>query len=237
LFRCLYLLILAIGLSLLGGILLLSQSIQAATPYDPAQGTYKPAEFPARLPWAAGVPHFIGWTYGVCNPSDYSQGDHCNFISSNGPHDYYALDFDLHSTGDDVYPIAGGTVLYAGPASGGWAKYGNIVYLQHNINGTLYESLYAHLDTFSVATTGDFTGSQQVDVNTPLGKAGKTGCSSCGIHLHFALYKGSHFKYPGDRCECGVGPYDGMAVVPEALLGEGVYENFQWWRGPLTAGG
>lgn len=77
--------------SLLVGILFLLQSIQAATPPDLAYGTHKPANFPTRLPWTAGMSHLIGWAYGVCNPTDLSQGDHCNAI--NGSQDYYALDF------------------------------------------------------------------------------------------------------------------------------------------------
>jgi len=228
-----YRFLLIIGSSLLAVSLLLSQAAKARTPPDPAKGVPKPANFPTRLPWETGESHRIGWAYGVCNPSNYAKGDHCNFTG--GPKDYYALDFDLSSTNDVVYPIAGGTLLYAGPAMGNWSSYGNVVYLDHNIDGTHYQSLYAHLSDIDVSRN------QSIDANTPLGTAGDSGTPGL-IHLHFALYQESLFCYPESNCLNGVGPYGGRAVVPESLVGSEVYEGFglQWydhpgWFGPLRA--
>jgi len=133
---------LAMTLVVLGTLLLLVHGIQAVTPHDPTKGENKPSEFPARLPWVTGEQHNIDWTYGKCNRADLSQGDHCNGRDldgdgePDGPQDHYALDFDVDSTSDLIYPIAGGTVLYADEATDGWDNYGNIVYLDHEITQT-----------------------------------------------------------------------------------------------------
>jgi len=103
-----------------------------------------------------------------------------------------------------VYPIAGGTVIYAGPAQGGWAGYGNIVFLNHVISGVNYQSLYAHLASVAVS-------SGTVTTSTLIGRAGNIGTSS--VHLHLAIYKQASFSnVSGAR-----GPYGGNAVVPEAF--------------------
>lgn len=210
--------------------MLFSLKASATTPVDPDEGVTKPPNLPARLPWEAGTSVGIGWGYGVCNLENLSLGDHCNGDGSS--QDYYALDFWMDE-GDSVYPIADGTVLYAGDASGGWDAYGKIVYIEHVIDEVHYQSLYTHLSEISVGT-GPITS------DTALGEAGHTGTDA--DHLHFALYRGAQFCYPS-TCGGSVGPYGGQAVLPEPLVGREVHEGFglTWdgnddpWDGPLEA--
>jgi len=142
--------------------------VSATTPVDPAYGVEKPENFIIRLPYAAGVSHTIGWGYGKCTslPPYPSLGDHCN--NPTGSKDYYALDFDL-ALNESVYAIAPGKVIFAGRATNGWSTYGNIVFIDHNINGVHYQSLYAHLSDSGLVGTG-----QDIDTTymntTPIGK-------------------------------------------------------------------
>jgi murein DD-endopeptidase MepM/ murein hydrolase activator NlpD len=69
--------------------------------------------------------------------------------------DHYALDFVGFATGDAVYPVADGTVLYAERATGGWAPYGNLVHIRHGDTG--YTSMYAHLDAIDVTPGQEVT--------------------------------------------------------------------------------
>lgn len=173
----------------------LEETSQALT--SPAACTFpKPAAFRITPPWAPGVSHQI--------LQGYASGLHQYACRTNGTNDYYALDFNL-ALGESVMPIAEGTVVYAGPATGGWAGYGNIVFVEHIVNGIPYQSLYAHLDTVAVV------GGQTVKRNTRLGGAGSTGTSS--VHLHLAVYRGALFQWVTGS----MGPYGGAAMVPEAF--------------------
>jgi len=64
---------------------------------------------------------------------------------------------------------------------------GNMVYIQHNVGGTKYRTVYMHLKKINVKL-GDV-----VYLNTVIGLSGGTesydGCST-GAHLHFGIYKG-----------------------------------------------
>lgn len=150
-----------------------------------------PDSFKLSAPWESGKTHRIIRGYNVSTHRGVNRE-----LRSN---DAYALDFDLE-TGDAVLPVASGTVLYAGPARGGWASYGNIVMVQHEAG---LSSLYAHLESVSVQT------GQPVQRDTQLGEAGGSG----GVrpHLHLALYSGAQLADGPD----GVGPYGGASVVPE----------------------
>lgn len=66
-----------------------------------------------------------------------------------------------------------GTVIYAGFVNG----YGNIVVIDH---GSGFETRYAHLNSFNVAS-GDV-----VSIGQPVGAIGNTG-NSTGDHLHFEI--------------------------------------------------
>jgi hypothetical protein len=156
----------------------------------------KPSSFTIVPPWGNGVSHTLWQTYGT--------NLHRNTNSTGGSNDYYALDINL-ALNEAVYPIAAGTVTYAGPALGGWASYGNIVFLNHVVGGVSYQSLYAHLASVAV------TSGSSVTTSTLIGRAGNSGTSA--VHLHLAVYKGASFY----NTSTARGPYGGNAVVPEAF--------------------
>lgn len=85
------------------------------------------------------------------------------------------------TTGDGVFAVQDGTVKFAGPATGfGWW-----VYINHNIGGQQYTSIYGHVPVNSISVrAGDtVTRGQQIAL---VGNEG----TSLGYHLHFELWKG-----------------------------------------------
>lgn len=155
----------------------------------------KPAGWAIVPPWANGVSHQLTQTYGT--------NLHRNTNLPGNSNDHYALDINL-ALNEAVFPVADGTVIYAGPASGGWASYGNIVFLNHVVAGVNYQSLYAHLASTAVSGGAVTTG-------TMIGRAGNSGTAA--VHLHLALYRGASFQnVAGAR-----GPFGGNSVVPEAF--------------------
>jgi murein DD-endopeptidase MepM/ murein hydrolase activator NlpD len=98
-----------------------------------------------------------------------------HYLSGN---DYYPghLGIDIAAgLGASVYAADSGLVVYAGWAYGG---YGNMVLIDHN-NG--YQTLYAHLSVLEVHCGEGVGRGQQI------GKAGMTGGTSTGPHLHFEV--------------------------------------------------
>jgi murein DD-endopeptidase MepM/ murein hydrolase activator NlpD len=73
-------------------------------------------------------------------------------------------------------------------AAGVNATYGNFIIISH---GSGYQTMYAHLNAFSVKR-GD-----RVSQGTQIGEVGNTGYST-GPHLHFALYKNGRAVNPLD---------------------------------------
>jgi hypothetical protein len=78
------------------------------------------------------------------------------------------------NTGEPVYAVDAGVIVYAG-----WNEYGygNMIMIDH---GNGWQSLYAHLSAINVICGGS------VDQGTVIGAIGSTGNSS-GSHLHFEL--------------------------------------------------
>ncbi|MFZ7947203.1 MULTISPECIES: murein hydrolase activator EnvC family protein [Bacillaceae] len=64
------------------------------------------------------------------------------------------------------------------------SSYGNVVFISHSINGQIYTTVYAHMNSRSVSTGQVVSKGQQV------GYMGNTG-QSFGQHLHFELHRGS----------------------------------------------
>lgn len=94
---------------------------------------------------------------------------------------------ETNHTGDDFNPgngypiqaIADGVVTSAGSSSTG---YGNMVTIQHVIDGVTISSLYAHMQDGSIAVSVG----QAVTRGQQLGLVGMTG-EATGPHLHFSL--------------------------------------------------
>ena len=85
--------------------------------------------------------------------------------------------------GGPIYAADGGTVIYAGPISGG---YGIMVMIDH---GTGYQTLYAHLSGVAVSC------GQGVSQGQIIGYGGSTG-NSTGPHLHFEVRYGGGYVNP-----------------------------------------
>lgn len=89
-----------------------------------------------------------------------------------------------------IHATATGTVRLVKTTKDGYGKH---IIITHSINGQKYESLYAHLDSFTVKQ------GQKVIQGQRIGTMGNTGIGT-GIHLHFEIHKGSHvfdnYKYP-----------------------------------------
>lgn len=87
---------------------------------------------------------------------------------------------DLASTGKvPIYASATGVISRAQALS----SYGNVVMIKHIINGKIYETNYAHLDSYCVHV------GQRVLQGQQIGVMGKTG-RAYGIHLHFEIHDG-----------------------------------------------
>lgn len=92
---------------------------------------------------------------------------------------HHGLDIKAR-TGNPIYAVDNGVVVYAGPNGFG---YGNLVVIDH---GNGWQSVYAHLSQWNVEC------GQSVYMTNVIGLAGNTGNSS-GAHLHFELrYNGSY---------------------------------------------
>ena len=84
-----------------------------------------------------------------------------------------------------VLAALGGTVIFVGNVGDcGGGGYGNVLVLEHLIDGTHYRSIYAHLSAFYVAL-GDTPAK-----GAAIGFYGSTGCSTEN-HLHFEVRQGS----------------------------------------------
>lgn len=161
-----------------------------------------------------------GWS--KAGPSWYGEGGHvnCNYASS--LNDFHAIDFPLREW-DSVYAPAGGRVIYAGWASGGWAGAGRVVIVDL---GNGYWSGAYHLRSITVST------GQYINASTRIGYAGGSGYGRDGYfgpHLHQGLYLNAIF-YPASG-----GVYGGQSVEPHYIRTRdgGVYTDinpYQWIR-------
>jgi murein DD-endopeptidase MepM/ murein hydrolase activator NlpD len=91
---------------------------------------------------------------------------------------HFGIDVD-GNTGDAVYAVDNGVVVYAGWNNWG---YGNVVVINH---GNGWQTLYAHLSAYNVGC------GQSVYQTNVIGAIGSTG-NSTGSHLHFEMmYNGA----------------------------------------------
>ncbi|QYF82636.1 peptidoglycan DD-metalloendopeptidase family protein [Brevibacterium sp. PAMC21349] len=89
---------------------------------------------------------------------------------------------DLANPADNVPIVAAadGTVIRSYYSS----SYGNVVFVSHNIEGKVYTTLYAHMDSRLVSNGQSISKGQQI------GYMGNTGRST-GKHLHFEIHDGA----------------------------------------------
>ena len=89
---------------------------------------------------------------------------------------------DFGSDGSPIVRAAATGVVTRANVIGG---YGNTITIAHILNGKKYETLYAHLKSYSVKV------GQSVKQGQQIGVKGSTG-NSTGIHLHFEIHRPSY---------------------------------------------
>ncbi|WP_438855018.1 M23 family metallopeptidase [Agromyces sp. M3QZ16-3] len=98
------------------------------------------------------------------------------------------IDFNP-GVGATISSIADGVVVTATESGGGLGVY---VEVQHNIDGAVVTSLYAHMQYGSLAVAPG----QRVTAGQPLGAVGTTG-QSTGPHLHLEMYGADGVRFDG----------------------------------------
>ncbi len=126
----------------------------------------------------------------------YNQGSHV------GQYNAYALDWSL-GRGDPVFAAHSGTVTTKWDSTGG----GNLLKVETSVSGTQYQTWYAHLLSFAVAS-GSF-----VNAGDLVGYADSTGSASTGDHLHFALLQNTGNGF--------------WSILPEPMSGQSGFSNGQ----------
>jgi murein DD-endopeptidase MepM/ murein hydrolase activator NlpD len=134
-----------------------------------------------------------GWTYPLksgCVTSEYTGSNERNDWSGGGSH--YGIDLSCVTEGTYVYPAAAGVVsriVYKSTCGG------NMVYVNHVVNGKKYTTVYMHLLNISssikvdqVVTTGTVLGGVG-GWSTASQNGGYDRCTS-GTHLHFGTAEG-----------------------------------------------
>ena len=136
-----------------------------------------------------------GWSYPLrsgCVTSEYTGSDHRTDWSGGGSH--YGIDLSCVSEGTNVYPAADGVVsriVYRASCGG------NMVFVNHIVNGKLFTTVYMHLYSIASGLRVD----QVVTTNTVIGGVGgystasnRGGYDKCtsGTHLHFGIADGHH---------------------------------------------
>ena len=136
-----------------------------------------------------------GWSFPLvsgCVTSEYTGSDHRTDWSGGGSH--YGIDLSCVKEGTKVYPAADGVVariIYKSSCGG------NMVFVNHVVNGKKYTTVYMHLLSITdglyvdkIVTTNSVIG--RVGGNsTSTSKGGYDRCTS-GTHLHFGLADGHH---------------------------------------------
>jgi len=134
-----------------------------------------------------------GWKYPLksgCVTSEYTGSNERNDWSGGGSH--YGIDLSCVNEGTNVYPAADGVVariVYRSTCGG------NMVYINHVVNGKKFTTVYMHL----LNVAGGLHVDQIVTTNTVIGGVGgwstatnHGGYDRCtsGTHLHFGMAEG-----------------------------------------------
>jgi len=96
---------------------------------------------------------------------------------------------NYEDTGEWVYPVAPGRIVrYGGPNAARYNGAAGILVQHETRHGEVWWSGYLHMRRDSITVNeGDL-----VDVNTPIGRIGRTGTTNS--HLHFVAYRGENRK-------------------------------------------
>ena len=134
-----------------------------------------------------------GWSYPLvkgCVTSEYTGSEHRTDWSGGGSH--YGIDLACVSEGTNVYPAADGVIARMTYKS---SCGGNMIYINHVVNGKNYTTVYMHLLGFAnniyvgkVVTTKSVIG--YVGGYSTWTKYGGYDRCTGGAHLHFGLAEG-----------------------------------------------
>lgn len=180
-------------------LLLLSGGLVAVHKLDPSIAVEKPKE--AEESSGGGgtggktveVPENLKGKFFVPGGRILSQAQVRSNAYASGFHD--GIDFSNNRKKTPLYPIYPGTVEVAK-----WGGlFGNVMVVKHDVEGDIYYSLYAHMDSFT-AKVGDTVG-----YNSELGIMGTTG-NSTGIHVHLELHD-KNFKWYNRKTALHVANY------------------------------
>ena len=111
------------------------------------------------------------------------------------PESHRGIDL-VNAPGTPIVAAASGIVIKAAPATG----YGNVVFVSHVLNGEVWTTVYAHLNSITVGQ------GQNVAAGQTVGTLGNTGWST-GPHLQFELHRGKWA--PGQPNAINPAPYIG----------------------------
>jgi len=122
---------------------------------------------------------------------------------------HHGVDYN-NPTGTQVYAAADGEVIFAGDDSetlfSPWSDfYGNLIVLEHTIDGEPFYTLYAHLSQIEVET------GELVSAGGRIGKVGSSG-SAIGGHLHLEVRQGANSYTQTRNPELWLVPYETNGV-------------------------
>ncbi|WP_393966017.1 murein hydrolase activator EnvC family protein [Exiguobacterium sp. S22-S28] len=150
------------------------EAVQVQTPARPAEETpNQPLPLPSSEEETVTKPFHLPVTGYVSSPF----GPRNNPLTGKRER-HTGMDL-VNAEGTPIKAAAGGIVLRAGRATG----YGNVVMVTHLIDGKVWTTVYAHLDSIAVAA------GQTVLPDEVIGNLGSTGWST-GPHLHFEIHQG-----------------------------------------------
>lgn len=93
---------------------------------------------------------------------------------------HYGIDIGKRGASVPIVAAAEGKVIQSYYSS----SYGNVVFIEHHLNGRLYTTVYAHMER------RDVSAGQTVSKGQHIGYMGNTG-QSFGAHLHFEIHEGN----------------------------------------------
>ena len=183
----------------------------------------KSVGYPSRLPWEPGTALEVA-------PSSYVASDPGG----------YGVEFTGADATTEVYPLAGGTVRFAGCANGSNSYLGNTVIIETTVGSRPYYAVYGHLGSIWRTSSKPLS-------RVRLSTSARTNPSAPSAHRRTSTTGGartpSALRVSTSRSSTAVPSHsttgvvtDGTDVVPEPLIGEGAYEKFTWWEGTWLNG-
>lgn len=134
---------------------------------------------------------------------------------------HYGIDTSTSITAPPVYAAGNGVV------SAIWDKYscgGNMVFIQHNINGVKYTTLYAHLLSYTVSVGDTVTRNTIIGYmgggrnTTTAGGGWDSPSCTTGQHLHFQLATGLYDPIPGRGDYSSYASFTAHTIDPQSII-------------------